>query len=140
MLKAQYKPLVVQFIRYGLVGALNTAVGVSGIALGAFLGWHYALYTLFGYGVAFVASFALNLKFTFKAEGATRSRFMMFLYVNLLNLGFVQLMQFMLIEWFAVGEYIAVAVAMVCYTLTGFVMNKKFVFNEKNKNKVVSDV
>ena len=118
-----------QFMRYSLVGLLNTAIGVSFITLGAYLGWHYVLYTLLGYCIAFIVSFALNFKFTFRTQGRTVNRALRFVCFNLINLALVQALQAVLIEQIHIQEYIAVGLAMVFYTVLGFFMNKKFVFN-----------
>jgi putative flippase GtrA len=119
---------VKQFVRYGLVGGVNTVVGAGLMVFGAWLGWHYVFYTLFGYGVAFGVSFALNFHFTFRVSGAVGRRMGRFLGVNVLNLLLVQALQAWLIEQQQVMELYAVAAGIVLYTGLGFYLNRRFVF------------
>jgi putative flippase GtrA len=120
--------LFTQFVRYGMVGGVNTLVGVGLIAFGAWLGWHYVFYTLFGYGVAFGVSFVLNFRFTFRAQGSVGRRARRFVGLNLANLLAVQFLQAWLIEQLQAAELYAVAGGMVFYTIIGFYLNRRFVF------------
>tara|TARA_R110000868_G_scaffold189695_2_gene433074 strand:- start:117461 stop:117859 length:399 start_codon:yes stop_codon:yes gene_type:complete len=119
-----------QFILYSSVGILNTIVGVSFMALGVYLEWSYVAYTLLGYSIAFCVSFTLNFKVTFKVQGKTKKRAIRFLCFNLLNLACAQALQILLIEKYEIQEYVAVAATMVLYTIVGFIVNKKFVYND----------
>jgi putative flippase GtrA len=117
-----------QAVKYGLIGFVNTAVGVSLMLAGARLGLHYALYTAVAYLVALVVSFTLNLRITFRAEGHVWRRFRGFLAVCLACLGLAQAVQALLIEAFGCAEPFGVGAGMVSYTIAGFLLNRRFVF------------
>lgn len=124
----ELRHLAWQAVKYGLIGFVNTAVGVSLMLAGARLGLHYALYTAVAYLVALVVSFTLNLRITFRAEGHVWRRFRGFLAVCLACLGLAQAVQALLIEAFGCAEPFGVGAGMVSYTIAGFLLNRRFVF------------
>lgn len=124
-----------KFIRYLMVGGINFTVCVGVMALLAWLGMHYTLYTTFGYGIAFLVSFALNLRFTFQASGRLKKRFSRFLAINLTNLLIVQAIQAFLIEIIHTRHVLAIITGMLWYTVVGFFMNQHFVFNHRLTSK-----
>lgn len=128
MRRAEAKAFAAQAIRYGLIGFVNTAVGVGIMLAGAALGLHYALYTAIAYLVALVVSFALNLRFTFRAKGRVLRRFRGFVVVCLACLGLAQAVQALLIEGLGWAEAWGVGCGMVSYTIAGFFLNRRFVF------------
>ena len=125
------KPLIRQFLSYCVVGGINTLTCIAVMGLGNLMGLHYVFYTAIGYAAAMVVSFWLNLSYTFKAQGGRTAFFIRFIAFNLLNLAFAQILQILLIEVIGLHEYIGIAIAMVAYTLTGFVLNRQFVFKSK---------
>ena len=118
-----------QFIKYCLVGVINTLVCVSVMALLAYLGAHYLLYTFFGYLVGITVSFTLNFRLTFASQGYVYQRLMRFFGVNLLNLGITESIQFILIEWIHLPESVAVGMGMISYVFVGYFANKRWVFH-----------
>lgn len=100
------------------------------MAIGKLLGWHYVLYTAFGYSVAILVSFTLNRYFTFQAQGNGWVFLTRFLGVNLINLGMVQFLQLLLIGGLGLPELPCVAVAMVIYTVAGYFANRELVFKK----------
>lgn len=114
--------------RYGLVGLVNTATGIGVMALLATGGTHYALYTLAGYLAAFVTSYLLNARFTFKVGAVSARGFALFAGLNGALIALVQVVQAGLIEFAGLPELIGVAGGAVVYTLTGFALNRRIVY------------
>jgi len=77
-----------QFIKFSLVGVLNTAIhyGVFYVLYG-FAGFHYLLASSLGFCVALTHSYILNKFWTFKRSGSrVRREFSKFFLVNILSL------------------------------------------------------
>lgn len=117
------------FVRYALVGGVNTAAGIAIIGGLAALGWPYYAYTTIAYIVVFTLSFILNLVFTFRVSGHPLRRYLRFLPVNLANLAVVQLFQAGLIEGAKVPEAAAVVAGVALYLGIGYWANRRFVYN-----------
>jgi len=115
-------------IRYGSVGVINTLVGAGVMAFFAYLGFHYSIYTAAGYVVAFIVSYILNGKFTFKADKLSHRGFLLFAAINGILLLCVEVLQAVLIERMNFPEILGVITGMVFYMLTGFVLNRKIVY------------
>jgi len=96
----------------------------------AYLGTHYTIYTAVGYLLGFVVSYVLNSIFTFSGTQLSHRTFLLFAGINGCLLIFVEVLQFSLIELLAIPELAGVAVGMVFYTLTGFFLNRRFVFRQ----------
>jgi putative flippase GtrA len=114
--------------RYGLVGGVNTVAGVGVMVVLAGLGVHYALYTAAGYTVAFVTSYRLNARFTFRVEQVSQRGFALFAALNGGLLLLVEFFQSGMIELARMPELASVAAGAILYTLTGFVLNRRIVY------------
>ena len=116
--------------RYGLVGAVNTSATIATMAGLAYLGIHYTVYTAVGYILGFVISYILNGVFTFRCTQLSHRAFLRFAGINSSLLIFVEILQIFLIERLAVPELPGVATGMVVYTLSGFFLNRRFVYQQ----------
>ncbi|WP_443080973.1 GtrA family protein [Uliginosibacterium sp. H1] len=119
-----------QFLRYVLVGFLNTAVGYSvifGLMYGA--GWSPESSNLAGYLVGMVVSFTVNRRFTFRSNGAWRSQFVRFLVVFVVAYLSNLLILVALVRVLGVHEAVSQIVSGGVYVVSAFLMNKCFVFS-----------
>lgn len=119
---------MIEFFRYICVGGINFLVCVLTMWCMAWLGIHYTLYTAIGYLLAIICSFFLNLKFTFKHSVFSHKRLIKFFGFSITNLFLVEIIEFLLIQYFQCRELLAVIIGMTWYTLTGFIVNKFFVY------------
>tara|TARA_B110000879_G_C11084760_1_gene476375 strand:- start:263 stop:634 length:372 start_codon:yes stop_codon:yes gene_type:complete len=118
-----------EFYRYLCVGSINFLICVLSMWLLSSIGVHYVLYTALGYSLAISCSFFLNLKFTFKNSHFTKTRFFKFISISGCNLLLVELIQMILIQYFSARELYAIVIGMIWYTLSGFVVNKFYVYH-----------
>ena len=116
-------PAVHLFVRYLMVGSCNTVICLSLMGLGAWFGLHYLTYTAVAYGTTICVSFILNLIFTFRVRGYIVKRLFLFLVFNLLNVLFVEMIEYSLIEWGGITPWIAILSGMCCFTGIGFLLN-----------------
>lgn len=132
--------VVFSFVKYCTVGLVNTSVSVSIMAGLAYVGVHYALYTLIGYVVAMVVSYLLNARYTFQSGRIHWRQFGRFMGFSCLLLLLTEIIQFLLIEKLAVRELYGVASGVVCYTGMGFLLSKRYVFIPTNTEHVTDSV
>lgn len=118
-----------QFIKFVLVGLLNTAASLAIIFGGkALFLWNDLLANGAGYAVGLTISFFGNRRWTFDHKGAihsTAARFLIaFVVAYAVNLATV----FGLIEIAEANSYLAQGAGMVPYTVTFYLVSRYFVF------------
>jgi putative flippase GtrA len=118
-----------QFVRFVLVGVVNTVVGLACIfAAKAWLGWGDLAANAGGYGVGLLTSFTLNRTWTFGDRGRVGPALLRFLAAFALaypaNLATV----FALRDFVQVDAYLAQAAGVVPYTILFFLASRAFVF------------
>lgn len=118
-----------QFLRYGLVGGVNTAITLALFILLKGMGLHYTLYSLIGYGAGFISSYVLNRRFTFTA--AAQHVLLPFLVANGGLFLAVQLLQSLTIEQTRWPDLPVVMGFMVLYTGCGFFINRRLFATKK---------
>lgn len=116
-------------LRFGLVGVLNTLVGLGTIyAAKAALGMPDVPANALGYVLGLACSFVLNRRFTFEQHGPVWSSLMRFLAAFciawLVNIGVVLL----LINGGRINAYLAHALALPIYTALFFLLSQYWVF------------
>ena len=123
---------MIQFIRYALVGVVNTTLGYGIIFACMFLlGWGPLPSNVAGYAVGLVASFTLNRRFTFRSQGSAHRDLMRFLLIFaiawLANFAVLAL----LVRNGSVHEGVAQLAAGIVYFLLSFILSKYYVFKER---------
>ncbi len=78
------------FIRFSIVGALNTAVDVGIFSILSVMGWNLFVANLTSTTVGLSLSFVLNHHFTFNSQGDKRKQIIPFLVVTLCGLWVLQ--------------------------------------------------
>ena len=120
--------MLLQFLKYNLVGIINTLIGFSIILGLMYIGFSATVSNVIGYTIGAVFSYVLNRKYTFKSsinQQKTMIRFFM-----VLSIAYV--LNFMTLQWLLtnINPYIAQVGAAIVYTVSSFVMAKYFVFKE----------
>jgi putative flippase GtrA len=123
---------MVQAIRFGLVGVLNTFITIAVIFI-LMKGFrvHYALSNSIGYALGFINSFLLNKKWTFRSAGNVGIEGMLFVAV----FGVCYLIQFgallFMKEVIGIKAEYAQLLAMPVYTSLNFMLNKFVTFRRR---------
>ena len=140
-----------EFIKYCLVGLVNTFVGITTaiISLNLFL-LNYAISTALAYITGSIVSFYMNKKFTFKNKGKSGKQFIIFFltmlpaYVISYWLGFkighfsteylTEVFDFLHkatnIPQYRLADNFAILLSMAIYLFVGFTINKMVVFKK----------
>lgn len=115
-----------QFIRFLVVGGINTLFGYSVYALFLFLGFHYSL--------AAVVSTILGVLFNFKTTGRivfnNRNNWLLFKFIGVYAVTcLVNILALKIFNHYSVDLYLAGFVLLFPSALLAFFLNKKFVFS-----------
>ncbi len=124
-----------QFVRFNLVGALNTAL-TYGIYSGlVYLGLHHLAAVLIEYAFGIVFSYLLNKRFTFAVRGGGSRMFgrMLLAYVPTLLLN--ALLLWLLVDRLAWNKYLGQAVALGFVSVLSFVAQRAFVFGLRKETR-----
>lgn len=127
---------MMQLLRYGVVGVLNSGIGyaVIFVCMGVF-GWRPVTSNIAGYAVGIVISFVLNRNFTFRSIGAAGSELRRFLLIfalaYLANLAVLLVM----VHWVEMAAGWAQVVAGVVYFVLSFVLSKFYVFADRSQQR-----
>ena len=120
--------MFVQFVKYNLVGIVNTFVGFSIVFLLMYVGFSAILSNVVGYTIGSVVSYVLNNKYTFDATNQHQKVFVKFFMV----LAIAYALNFMTLQYVLtfMTPYLAQLCAAVVYTLSSFLMMRFFVFKD----------
>jgi putative flippase GtrA len=117
-----------QFIRFVLVGIINTAWGY-----GLIFGFMYlfsfppTVSNALGYAISLVSSYLLHRLFTFRSKGGKRGEFVRFLCVFAIAYGANYIaLHFLLAR--GINPYVCQIGAGVVYVVTSYLLGKAFVF------------
>src|SRR5437867_6019403 len=116
-------------LRFGIVGLLNTALGLAVIfAAKAVLGLGDFAANLSGYGVGLMCSFLLNRSWTFRNEGRAYAAFWRFGIAFAVAYGLNLATVFGLRDAMGANSYLAQACGVVPYTISFYLMSAYYVF------------
>jgi len=117
-----------EFLRYSLVGIVNTMVGFSIIFSLMFMGVSPVLSNLMGYAIGSVVSFYLNSRYTFKSTQPTKAQVVKFFTILLLS----YFLNLLTLQWLLelINPYLAQFFSAVVYTVSSFLLVKFIVFKE----------
>jgi len=132
------RPVVYQFLRFGCIGLLNTALNFLILnslskALGISQGWQLGSVEAVGFAAAVLQSYLWNRTWTFGAEQTVS------LWKNLIRLFFVGLLGFLTIVFVLIGSnlsapYLFYVVLMAIYLLLETVLWRVFGFHTSDWN------
>ena len=128
-----------ELVKFLIVGVLNTIIGASIMYVAYnFLGLNYWISTSLNYIVAGTFSFFANKKFTFKSEGKTFQKIILFI-ITLVFCYFIafylskKIMIFINIDNIKLKENISMFLGMIIYTVLNFIFQKKIVFRKEGE-------
>jgi len=129
MLKDKILTLDNHFIRFILVGILNTMVGYGLFALFIYLGLHYSLAVLFSTILGILFNFKSIGKLVFNSNNNERIYHFISVYILLYLLNVSGLWG--LSSFGMENMYVAGAILLAPLAIISFILNKNFVFNQE---------
>ena len=121
-----------QLVRFLLVGAANTVVGLSFIFISMWLfRIDYRLANALGYAIGFGVSFLLNRTWTFRYRGRWSGSFARWLVVGAFGYGLNFLTVVFLHQSFGIGSYFVQVAGVFVYTIVAFLGARFFAFRDR---------
>ena len=116
-----------EFLKYNIVGVINTLIGFGLIFILMFLGVNPILSNAVGYLIGSIISFILNSRYTFKEKNPNRELTIAFFLTLLLSYFLNYITLNYTLGYF--NPYIAQIISGVVYTVSSFLIMKFFVFS-----------
>jgi len=138
--KEKIKQLAIQFIKFGIVGAINTVLSYI-ISNGCYylLHMHEQISNAIAFVITVFISFMLNGKFVFKENGEKRSfwKALLKVYASYSITGLFLTAGLLYVEEqiFGIPHYIATLMNLIVTIPINFILNKFWAYNEKGKGK-----
>lgn len=119
---------IIQFIKFGIVGLSNTAIGLGSYYLFLWLGWHYMLANVMSWIISVFNAFYWNSKYVFD----TSSSWLRALFRTYVSYGFSfvigAVVLYVLVEWCGISDVIAPLLVLIITIPLNFVLNKFWAF------------
>jgi putative flippase GtrA len=125
---ARHRHTFGEFVKFALVGLLNTGVDVAIFFLLTRIGTPYVAAQVVSYSCGAANSYLLNKVWTFRSSGLSYAELIRFMVVNLVSLGISVAVLSLLHETAGVNLATAKAGATVCALAANFLGNKLWVF------------
>jgi putative flippase GtrA len=125
---ARHRHTFGEFVKFALVGLLNTGVDVAIFFLLTRIGTPYVAAQMVSYSCGAANSYLLNKVWTFRSSGLSYAELIRFMVVNLVSLGISVAVLSLLHETAGVNLATAKAEATVCALAANFLGNKLWVF------------
>jgi len=127
--------IVLRPIRFGIVGILNTVVGLGVIVLAkALLDAGDLAANILGYCVGFIVSFHANRRWTFSHQGGNAYALARFVFAFALSYAINLVTVFGLRDVFHINSYLAQAAGVIPYTFFFYILCAYFVFSSGNSS------
>lgn len=122
------KESVIQFIKFGIVGLSNTAIGLGTYYLFLWLGWHYMVANVLSWIISVFNAFFWNSRYVFK----TRNKWLTALFRTYVSYGFSfvlgAVVLYILVEFCKISEVVAPVLVLVITIPLNFILNKFWTF------------
>lgn len=118
-----------QLLLYGIIGILNTFVGMGIVLLATYLGLMPEWANFLGYFLGIFCSYCLNSRYTFKSRSTAQGLVKFYIAMGsayIVNL-IVLVLCFRILLW---NVYASQFLACGSYTLCGFLLSRGFVFKK----------
>jgi len=138
--KEKLKNLMIQFIKFGIVGAINTVLSYA-ITNGCYylLHWHAQVSNIVAFTITVFISFLLNGKFVFNQDEEKRSfwKSLLKVYASYSITGLFLTAGLLYVEEqiFGIPHYIATLMNLVVTIPINFLLNKFWAYNDKNSKR-----
>ena len=139
-IKNNLKLLIIQFVKFGVIGFSNTAISYGIYSLFVYLGLHYIIAGVISFFISVLNSFFWNNKYTFKKDANQKRNIFQSLIKTYISYAFTGLVianiiTIILVEIFHVSKYIAPLFVLVITIPLNFIINRQWAFRPVNQNK-----
>ncbi len=125
------KKLIVQFIKFGLVGVSNTVISLAVYYLLVYLGVHYIVANIFGFIISVLNAYYWNSKFVFKSDNSKKTilfrTYVAYLITFIISNGLLYIQ----VDKMGISKYIAPIICLLVTIPLNFIINKFWTYKEK---------
>lgn len=121
------------FIRFALVGLINSVSGLLIIFLAMYSGFDDVLANAIGYSWGFMISFILNNNWTFINRGSVATNFARFLVVTLVAYILNLITVILMIDGLQVNAFISQSLGVPVYAVISYLGCKHYAFSNNDK-------
>lgn len=127
------RPFIKQFIKFGLVGVMNTMIDYTiYAALFYVVHVHYLLANIISFSVAVSNSYILNRRWTFRSDHpAWRTEAAKFIVVNIIGLGLSEILLFLQVDHLHISKLLAKLFAIVVVLFWNYVGTRFWAFRHR---------
>lgn len=125
---------MISFIKFALVGCLNTGITIGTYSLLIYLNVNYIIANIIGYSLGTLNSYIWNKNWVFKSTQEHKKLLFKFIAVNLLTLGFNTLLLYLLVDKLHGSEFISQIFVTAAGLVINFSLNKIWTFKEEKLN------
>lgn len=131
----KYKNLLIQFLKFGIVGFSNTVISLAVYYIFVYFGVHYLVANGIGFVISVMNAFYWNSKYVFtdKTETSNLKAFSKVFASYGGSFCISTVLIFLLVDLFRVSEWLAPLLRLVVTVPLNFVMNKLWAFRKKEK-------
>ncbi len=124
------RPAVKQFVKFGLVGGLNTVIDYALFTTFFYVFHiHYLLANAMSFTIAVTNSYVLNRRWTFRSDNPRwHTEAIKFMVVNLIGLGLSESLLFILVDRLHIHQLIAKALAIIIVLFWNFIGTRFWAF------------
>ncbi|MBM6819042.1 GtrA family protein [Clostridium saudiense] len=121
-----------KFIKFGLVGVLNTLINWIIFAVLNFVGVYYIIANVIAYVIATINSYIWNSRWVFKYKGEDKKETTTkFILLNLVGIALNTMILYLLVDLIGLNKLIALVITTVIVMVINYIVNKIWVFKEK---------
>lgn len=131
--------LIIQFIKFSMVGLSNTVISYAIYSLLVYWGLHYFFASIIAFVFSVLNSFFWNNKYVFKKDTNQKRHIVHSLiktYISYALSGLLMqnLLLFIFIDFFFISKYLAPFFSLTITVPLNFLLNKLWVFKSQNQN------
>lgn len=120
-----------RFIKFGMVGVLNTLINWGIFYFLNYIGVYYIVSNVIGYTVATINSYLWNSKWVFNYTNERFKTLIKFVLLNLFGMTINTGILFILVEGFKIKKMVAVIIATFIVMIINYFINKLWIFRKK---------
>ncbi len=124
---------LLQFIRFGIVGLINTGVSLLIYYVLVYFGIPYLISTITGYVISSIIGYILNRVWVFKAKNKVKESLIKYFFVYITALLLNVIFMYLFVDLISISDKIA-PLLVLCITIPyNFTLSKFWTFKEKRK-------
>ena len=120
--------LVRQFLKFGIVGFINTLIYMALYYILLYIGFHYLLSNVLAYVLSIISSFTMHSRIVFKVKDDIVRRFIKVFITYMITLSLSTGIMYLLVDLLDISPIIAPYITFIVTIPTSFLLQKLWAF------------